>query len=46
MILPDGTVYARNLTPELACILAGLNPGDPAMALRARSALSTRPDVP
>jgi len=35
MILPDGTLYARNLTPELAAILTALNPHDPSMALRA-----------
>ncbi|MGE3311329.1 MAG: hypothetical protein AB7O66_15285 [Limisphaerales bacterium] len=35
MILPDGTIYARNLTPDLAAILANLNPHDATMALRA-----------
>lgn len=35
MILPDGTIYARNLTPDLAGILAELAPQDTAMALRA-----------
>ena len=35
MILSDGTLYARNLTPELAVILAALNPHDSSMALRA-----------
>lgn len=42
MILPDGTIYARNLTPDLAAILATLNPHDSAMALRA----STIPPSP
>ncbi len=44
MILPDGTIYARNLTPELAAILATLNPQDATMALRASAA--TIPSVP
>lgn len=44
MILPDGTIYARNLTPELATVLATLNPHDPTMALRADSTAS--PSVP
>jgi hypothetical protein len=35
MILPDGTIYARNLSPELAALLATLNPADPSMAARA-----------
>lgn len=43
MILPDGTIYARNLTPELAAILATLNPNDPAMALRAGTTPSQPP---
>jgi hypothetical protein len=38
MILADGTIYARNLTPDLAQILAGLNPHDATMAARAASA--------
>lgn len=35
MILPDGRVMARNLTPELAEVLALLNPGDEQIRLRA-----------
>lgn len=35
MILPDGTIYARNLSQELAALLATLNPSDPSMAARA-----------
>lgn len=35
MILPDGTIYARNLSRELATLLATLNPSDPSMAARA-----------
>jgi hypothetical protein len=38
MILADGTIYARNLTPDLAQMLAGLNPHDATMAARAGSA--------
>jgi hypothetical protein len=40
MILADGTIYARNLTPDLARILAALNPHDATMAARAASAHS------
>ncbi len=35
LILSDGTVYARNLTPELAAVLATLNPHDATLARRA-----------
>ena len=38
MILADGTIYARNLTPDLARILAAINPHDATMAARAASA--------
>jgi hypothetical protein len=40
MILADGTIYARNLTPDLARMLADLNPHDATMAARAASAHS------
>jgi|GEM_PF-2926051 len=43
MILPDGTIYARNLTPDLAAILAVLNPYDATMALRAATILRLPP---
>ena len=42
MILPDGTIYARNLTPDLAGILADLNPQDASMAVRAVTARSCK----
>ena len=28
LIMPDGKIYAHNLTPEMAAVLAELNPGD------------------
>jgi len=34
-IASDGKVFAHNLTPELAAVLAELNPGDDAMRVRA-----------
>lgn len=39
-IAADGTLYARNLTPEVAALLALWQPGDPGMA--ARAALGAR----
>jgi hypothetical protein len=35
MILSDGKIYAHNLTPALAGVLAQLNPADEAMRRRA-----------
>ena len=34
-ILPDGRILVHNLTPMMAAILAGLNPADEQMRLRA-----------
>jgi len=42
MILPDGTLYAHNLTPVLAEILAGLNPDDAAMRMRREATVADR----
>lgn len=36
LILPDGRIFAHNLTPEMARVLADLNPADAAMGRRAR----------
>ena len=33
-ILPDGTIYAHNLTPVLAAVLDEILPGDAAMKAR------------
>ena len=28
LVMPDGQIYAHNLTPEMAAVLAELNPND------------------
>jgi len=38
MILSDGRIFARNLTPGLARLLASLNPADETMQQRLRAA--------
>jgi hypothetical protein len=38
LVLPEGQILAHNLTPELAALLARLNPADEAMARRAAAA--------
>lgn len=35
LIAKDGRIFAHNLTPALAAVLAELNPGDEAMRMRA-----------
>jgi len=35
LILGDGRIFVHNLTPELACLLSQLDPGDTAMRERA-----------
>ena len=35
LILPDGRIFVHNLTPEMARVLAKLNPADEAMSRRA-----------
>lgn len=35
MILADGKIFAHNITPEMARVLAELNPADAAMSRRA-----------
>ena len=34
LILPDGRIFAHNITPEMARVLAELNPTDEAMSRR------------
>ena len=34
LIMPDGKIYAHNLTPEMAAVLSELNPGDQAIKQR------------
>ncbi len=43
MILPDGRILAHNLTPELAAVLARLDPTDAAMNRRAGPAPARTP---
>jgi hypothetical protein len=35
LILPDGKIFAHNITPEMAQVLAKLDPADEAMNRRA-----------
>jgi hypothetical protein len=35
LVLPDGRLLVRNLTPELSALLRVLQPGNPDLALRA-----------
>ena len=37
LVWPDGRIFAHNITPELAALLAQLDPDDPAMRARAQS---------
>jgi hypothetical protein len=37
LVLPDGQVLAHNLTPQIAALLAALDPNDPGMAARAKA---------
>jgi hypothetical protein len=34
LVMPDGQIYIHNLTPEMAAVLAELNPDDPTIARR------------
>jgi hypothetical protein len=40
LVLPSGQILAHNVTPEVAALLAELDPNDPGMA--ARAAVSRR----
>lgn len=44
LVLPDGRLLVRNLTPELTALLMALQPGNTDLALRAT--LSGSPDLP
>jgi len=35
LIMPDGKIYAHNLTPEMAAVLSELNPSDETIKQRA-----------
>ncbi|GAA5130677.1 hypothetical protein JIN84_05005 [Luteolibacter yonseiensis] len=35
LVLPDGRLLARNVTPELSELLRAIQPGNPDLALRA-----------
>ena len=37
LVWPDGRIFAHNITPELAALLADLDPNDPWMRARAES---------
>jgi len=37
LVLPDGRLLVRNVTPELTVLLQALQPGNPDLALRATS---------
>lgn len=41
LVLPDGSLLVRNVTPELSALLMALQPGNPDLALRATLAEST-----
>ncbi len=41
LIAPDGRIFAHNLTPALAAVLAELNPDDEAMQARAGGAMKS-----
>jgi hypothetical protein len=43
LILADGNIFAHNLTPAMAGLLAGLNPNDAAMRQRAEREASEVP---
>jgi len=34
LVMPDGKIYAHNLTPEMAAVLSELNPNDEAIKHR------------
>jgi len=36
LVLPDGSLLARNVTPELSALLMALQPENPDLALRAK----------
>lgn len=40
MVLPDGRIFAHNITPAMAALLAAIDPADP--AIRSRTAMMTK----
>lgn len=46
LILPDGKILAHNLTPEVAQVLAELNPADAAMCRRANRKNNLNHELP
>ena len=46
LILPDGRVFAHNITPEMARVLAKLNPADEAMSRRALRKNTLKHELP
>ena len=46
LILPDGKVFAHNITPEMAAVLAELNPTDEAMNRRATRKKNFKNELP
>jgi hypothetical protein len=40
LLLPDGTVYAQNLTPTMAAVLLELNPNEEAIRRRVTTGLA------
>lgn len=46
LILPDGKIFAHNITPEMAQVLAKLNPNDKAMGRRALRKYTLKHELP
>lgn len=46
LILPDGRILAHNITPEMASLLAKLNPADEAMNRRALRKNTLKHELP
>lgn len=46
LILPDGRIFAHNITPVIADVLAELNPADEAMSRRATSNITFKNELP
>ena len=46
LILPDGKIFVHNLTPEMARVLAELNPADAAMSYRANRKNNLNHELP
>ena len=46
LILPDGKIFAHNLTPELADVLMKMDPADEAMSRRANRKTILKHELP